>query len=672
MQQTNFYYEFDPYLDTYKERIKFVHQQAVAREGALIKKEASLYDFASGHTYFGLHYDDNQWIIREWAPNASSVYLVGECNQWKVDQQYAFRQLDHGVWELVLPEGALAHLQLFKLLLRWSGGEGERIPAYAKRCVQDEQTKIFSAQVWCPEKSYVWQHKRPPKPASPLIYEVHIGMSTEEPCVGTFDEFRQHVLPTIKAAGYNMIQMMAVQEHPYYGSFGYHVSNFFAVSSRFGTPDELKRLVDEAHGMGISVIMDIVHSHSVKNELEGLGLFDGTGGQYFHTDHRRYHTAWDSLCFHYGKTEVLHFLLSNCKYWLEEYQFDGFRFDGVTSMLYYDHGLERAFTSYDMYFDGSQDVDALVYLMLANRLIHIVCPSATTIAEEVSGMPGLCSPVEQGGYGFDYRLAMGIPDYWIKLLKEREDQNWHVGDVFHQLTSKRPEEKTISYVESHDQALVGDKTIIFRLIDKDMYDFMSKESENLLVARGIALHKMLRLITLSTCGGGYLNFMGNEFGHPEWIDFPREGNGWSYHYARRQWSLQQNTSLRYHYLSDFDHAMLQVYNAYQLWSFPEVRKQHENIPDCVLSYSRGDLLFVYSFNPDRSFPDYVFDVEAGKYEIILSSDNGCYGGHDRVDETMSYYAQLKHGVIGSGYELHLYIPARTALVLRRTAPRKVL
>jgi 1,4-alpha-glucan branching enzyme len=378
--------------------------------------------------------------------------------------------------------------------------------------------------VWNPGKEYLWIHHSPETAErTPLIYEAHVGMATEEPRTGSYNEFRQNILPRIRKAGYNTIQLMAVQEHPYYGSFGYHVSNFFAVSSRFGTPEELKALVDEAHGMGISVIMDIVHSHAVKNVLEGLGMFDGSPFQYFHAGPRREHVAWDSLCFNYGRNEVLHFLLSNCKFWLEEYHFDGFRFDGVTSMLYYDHGLSRDFTEYSMYYDGGQDEDAIVYITLSNKLIKSVKPAAITIAEEMSGMPGIATPLKNGGIGFDYRMAMGIPDYWIKIIKELPDEKWDVSAIFHELTQKRQDEKTISYAESHDQALVGDQTIIFRLIEKDMYFHMDKNSQSLIVDRGIALHKIIRMATASTAGGGYLNFMGNEFGHPEWIDFPREG-----------------------------------------------------------------------------------------------------------------------------------------------------
>jgi 1,4-alpha-glucan branching enzyme len=458
---------------------------------------------------------------------------------------------------------------------------------------------------------------------------------------------------------------MAIQEHPYYGSFGYHVSGFFAASSRFGTPDDLKELVDTAHFMGIAVIMDMVHSHAVKNEAEGLGRFDGTYTQYFHSGGRREHPAWDSLCFDYGKHEVLHFLLSNCKFWLEEYKFDGFRFDGVTSMLYHSHGLGEAFSNYGDYFNANQDGDAISYLTLANRVIHQVNPHAITIAEEVSGMPGLAVSIQAGGYGFDYRMAMNIPDYWIKIIKEQKDQDWHPSDIWWEVTNRRSDEKTISYTESHDQALVGDKTIIFRLIDSEMYWHMHVNSQNMTVDRGIALHKLIRLVTASTINGGYLNFMGNEFGHPEWIDFPRRDNGWSYKYARRQWDLIDNPNLKYKYLGNFDKAMLALIGGIENFQASPIYKVWDNDGDQVLAYRREDLLFVYNFNPVLSFTGYGLLLPLGKYKIVLNSDHSAFGGFDSIDNSMEYvtiedplYESEKKGW------LKLYIPARTAIVLR--------
>lgn len=661
----------DPYLAPYKGVIERRTNNIINSIERIKTKTGSLSAFVLGHMYFGAHKDKNSWVFREWAPNASGIYLIGTFNDWKESPSFSFNRISAEVWELKVPFIDMKHLDLYKLSMYWPGGHGERIPVWAERVVQDPDTLIFNAQIWDPIIKYDWKYDQPDKPeGSPLIYEAHVGMATEELRIGTYDEFREIVLPRIIDSGYNTLQLMAIQEHPYYGSFGYHVSSFFAPSSRFGDPESLKMLIDEAHGAGLRVIMDIVHSHAVKNEVEGPGLYDGTTYQFFHEGARRNHIAWDSLCFNYNKHEVQHFLLSNIQYWQKVFRFDGFRFDGVTSMLYYDHGLGKNFTNYDMYFDGQQDEDAIIYLALANELIHEINPVAITIAEEMSGYPGLAAPIKEGGIGFDFRMAMGTPDYWIKIIKEIPDENWNVDELFHELTNKRSEEKTVGYAESHDQALVGDKTIIFRLIDKDMYFSMNKYVENIIVERGIALHKMIRLITIGTSGNAYLNFMGNEFGHPEWIDFPRQGNNWSYKYARRQWSLLEDKNLRFHYLADFDKAMLRLISSFNLFRkyFP-VRK-YAAASDQVLAFERGNLLFIFNFNPTRSFPDYGVRCAAGKYQVVLDTDSLLFGGQGRIDNSIKYRA-LPEKSFYPDYMLRIYLPSRTAVVLKREKTRSV-
>ncbi len=661
----------DSWLEPYSDAINGRHQHAVDKEAELLGTSSpNLTSFASGHLYYGLHREPRRWVLREWAPNATEIYIIGDFNEWKEDPAYAMKRVKNsdGNWEAKLPLKAMQHGQLYKLSVHWDGGQGERIPSYANRVVQDEQTKIFSAQVWAPAKPYEWKNEKFKPNTSPLlIYECHIGMAQDAEKVGTYDEFRQNVLPRIEKDGYNCIQIMAIQEHPYYGSFGYHVSSFFAPSSRFGTPEELKALIDDAHSRGIAVIMDIVHSHAVKNENEGLGNFAGDPNQYFYPGDRHEHPAWDSLCFDYGKNQVLHFLLTNCHYWLDEFHFDGFRFDGVTSMLYYSHGLGEAFMGYGDYFNGHQDDNAICYLMLANKLIHEVKPKAITIAEEVSGMPGLAAPFKDGGYGFDYRMAMNVPDYWIKVIKELRDEDWKPSSMFWEVKNRRADEKTISYCESHDQALVGDKTIIFRLIDADMYWHFKKGDENYTVERGIALHKMIRLLTASTINGGYLNFMGNEFGHPEWIDFPREGNGWSYKYARRQWNLVDNHDLCFHYLGDFDREMLKTLKGQKdIQKTPVTEIWHDD-GDQVLAYQRGELLFVFNFSYNRSYTGYGFRVKQGTYSVLLNTDDVAFGGHGLNDDSVRHVTQYDPLLTkdNKGW-LKLYLPARSAVVLTRT------
>ena len=667
MEETLNIIKNDPWLEPFAKAIEGRHLHAIAKEKELVGKK-SLSEFAGGYLYYGLHFESPEWVFREWAPNAKEIYLIGDFSDWKPTARYKLKRLrGTGNWEIRLPKDAVHHGDLYKMLVRWIGGEGERIPAWANRVVQDDQTKIFSAQVWNPAKPYKFKKKVFNPNVGPLmIYECHVGMAQDAEKVGTYNEFRENVLPRVAAEGYNCIQIMAIQEHPYYGSFGYHVSSFFAPSSRFGTPEELKALIDAAHQMGIAVIMDIVHSHAVKNEVEGLGNLAGDPCQYFYQGDRREHPAWDSLCFDYGKNEVLHFLLSNCRYWLEEFKFDGFRFDGVTSMLYYSHGLGEAFCNYGDYFNGHQDDNAICYLTLANRLIHQLNPRAITIAEEVSGMPGLAAPFEDGGYGFDYRMAMNIPDYWIKTIKEKKDEDWKPSSLFWEVTNRRKDEKTISYAESHDQALVGDKTIIFRLIDADMYWHIKKGDENMTVQRGIALHKMIRLLTAFTIYGGYLNFMGNEFGHPEWIDVPREGNGWSHKNARRQWNLVDNKELCYHYLGDFDSAMVHLLTKTRNIQKTDVIEVWHNDGDQVLAYRRKDLVFVFNFNPTQSFTDYGFLVPNGAYDVVLNTDAKEFGGFGFSDDSIRHFTCADPLYKKERKEwLKLYIPARSAVVLKR-------
>ena len=655
----------DPYLTPYADIIKKRLTAVIHTEQRLTQRNKSLFEFSSGHEYFGLHRSSSGWVFREWAPNATAIFLIGEFSDWREDKRFSLTKVSSdGTWEISLPGIILKHMDLYRLRVHWQGGAGDRLPIYVRRVHQDPDTLIFNAQVWTPPTPYQWKHTSPTRKNAPLIYEAHVGMAQDKEAVGTYPEFTSKILPRVVDAGYNTLQLMAIQQHPYYGSFGYHVSNFFAASSRFGTPDELKKLIDVAHGAGLTVLMDLVHSHAVSNEVEGISRFDGTEFQFFHEGTKGYHLAWDSRCFDYEKPQVLHFLLSNCKYWLDEFQVDGFRFDGITSMLYTHHGLSKAFTSYDDYFTDDVDDTALAYLTLANKLIHGVRPDAMTIAEDVSGMPGLATPIESGGIGFDYRFAMGVPDNWIRFVKDIRDEDWPMSHLWFELNNRREDEKTISYVESHDQALVGDKSLIFRLIGADMYLHMQKNDARLTVDRGLALHKAIRLITLATSGHGYLNFMGNEFGHPEWIDFPRPENNWSYKYARRQWHLADNVDLKYEFLSRFDREMIRLAKRISLLSKPMDELLHEHNDNKVLAFLRADHIFIFNFHPVTSFVDYKIDTPSGTYKLVLNTDATNFGGHERLPANQFYTAKKEENS-SSSHQLRLYLPTRTGLVLSK-------
>ena len=650
--------ELDPYLAPYEKDIELRNELFTQKMKELLVNDKTLKSFANGYKYFGFHKMKGGFVYREWAPAADEMYLCGDFNGWDIKAN-KMTKIANGVFEIFLKD--LKEGQKVQAVIVSGGKTLRRIPTYATRVVQDSTTHLWCAEIEDTFAPFNWTDKGFAPANTPFIYECHIGMSSEEGRVATYSYFRENVLPRIKELGYNTIQIMAIMEHPYYGSFGYQVSNFFAASSKYGNSAELKELINTAHEMGITVLLDIVHSHAVKNTNEGLNEFDGTTYQFFHEGQKGEHSAWGTKLFNYGKNEVLHFLLSNLKYWMEVFHFDGFRFDGVTSMLYHDHGLGSAFTNYDMYFSMNTDTEALTYLQLANELIHSINRTAITIAEDMSGMPGMCLPIKWGGIGFDYRLSMGVPDLWIKMLKENTDENWSMGKLWYELNARRPMEKNIGYAESHDQALVGDKTIMFRLCDAEMYTGMTKFAESVIIDRGIALHKMIRLITASLGGEGYLNFMGNEFGHPEWIDFPREGNGFSYHYCRRQWSLVDNDNLRYRELNDFDKAMVKLLKQGELLNCQaENTWLHED--DKIIIYQKGDYVFCFNFNPSKSFDGYFVPVRtAGEYKVVLSSDDGEFGGHSRVDTTVNYNSYTTpHKWEG----FNCYLPSRTAIVFK--------
>jgi 1,4-alpha-glucan branching enzyme len=651
----------DPWLTPYQAVIEWRMKQFAAVLADIRHNSGSLSAYATGHKLSGIHYQAaaNQWMIREWAPAAKSVSLIGDFNFWNRDANPLAPTRD-GVWQLRLPGDALQHGQRVTLhIVGANDSRRDRVPATIRRAVQDVTNHDYSGQIWAPPNPYVWQHTFDPATVTaPLIYETHVGMSGEEPRLHTYREFADNILPRIIKAGYNTIQLMAVQEHPYYGSFGYHVSSFFAPCSRFGTPDDLKYLIDTAHGAGIAVLLDVVHSHAVKNTAEGLNDFDGSENQYFHKGPRGDHPQWDSKTFDYGKPEVRQFLLSNLRYWLEDFRFDGFRFDGVTSMLYHSRG-DKAFGHYDDYFGPDVDEDAILYLQLATQLIQEIKPGSIAIAEDMSGMPGLCKPLADGGIGFDYRLAMGIPDYWIKLIKDQRDEDWNIEELWNTLANRRYGEKTIAYAESHDQALVGDKTLAFRMMDQAMYFHMAKPDPDPVVDRAMALHKMIRLATLAIGGEGWLNFMGNEFGHPEWLDFPREGNGWSYHFCRRQWSLVDNPELKYDWLNDFDRALIQFARENNLLNTPPAQYLYVDHAQKILCFERANFIFVLNFSVDHSAPGFSFIVPGNETRIlVLDTDSGKFGGHQRLDPTTEY-------PVTKDNRLTIYSPARTGLVFAK-------
>lgn len=654
--------DIDPWLQDYKDDIDLRMKRYEEQKNRLLGKTKSLKDYANGYKYYGIHKVDGGWIYREWAPSAKGLYLIGDFNNWD-KHSHPLKKINDEDWEIFIKGiRTLHHKSRIKVLVDTGYDIRERIPLYATR-VEENENHDYAAIIENPREKFKWTDQKFKINKKDLfIYEAHIGMAQEKEGVGSYKEFETEILPKIKDLGYNTVQLMAIAEHPYYGSFGYQVANFFAPSSRYGENKELKSLINKAHEMGINVIMDLVHSHATKNFNEGINEFDGTDYQFFHAGAEGNHPDWDSKLFDYNKPGVCHFLLSNIKYWIEQYHFDGFRFDGVTSMIYKDHARGVNFDSYDKYFSMNTDLEALNYLQLANELIDQMNPDIITIAEDMSAMPGMCIPIKDGGIGFDYRLSMGMPDFWENTLSIK-DEDWDLNKMWYELSTYRPEEKRIAYVESHDQALVGSKTIMFRLADSNMYWHMNKDDKDIVIERATALHKMIRWITASMGSDGYLNFMGNEFGHPEWIDFPREGNDYSYKYARRQWSLVNNSMLRYEWLNNWDKAMIHFLKENNLMGNDSFRLWIDNDRK-VIAYRNNDFVFVFNFHPYNSYESFSIPIhDKGFFEVVLDTDQKEFGGLERISHSYKYESKRLEGTEYDG--IKIYVPARSAMALKK-------
>ena len=664
----------DPYLKNFEWAIKRRNEHFKRQLRQIESNEVSLENFAHSYQQMGLHLLPNNDIkYREYAPGARGIALFGEFNNWNRDQYWAKRD-QYGFWELIIPndngQPRIKHGTKVKCNVVLSNGNwADRNPIWIEFLYQNKQSLIFDGVFWNPDQKYEWKYpeKHLKKPRSLRIYEAHVGMSSFDPKVSTYREFADNILPRIKRTGYTAVQLMAIMHHANYASFGYHVNNLFAVSSLFGTPEDLMYLVDKAHELGLFMIMDIVHSHASSNVDDGFNYWDGTDYLYFHGGAMGHHSLWDSRLYNYSSYETLRFLLSNCAYYSEKYRFDGFRFDGITSILYRNHGIRYSFSGdYHEYFGDNFDEDGGVYLMLANKLLHQINPESITIAEDVSGMPGLCLTVDQGGFGFDYRLNMSVSDKWIQLLKEYKDEDWNLGNLVFTLTNRRYNEKHVGYCESHDQSIVGDKTIAMWLFDKEMYWNMSCNSpETIIISRGMCLHKMIRLITFALGGEAYLCFMGNEFGHPEWVDFPRPGNGFSYALCRRRWDLCDNRYLRYKYLYNWDVAMNKLDEVFNFISSPfqYISLKHED--DKMVVFEKGDLLFVFNFHMYKSYENYKIGTQWGsEHKIILDSDEYRFFGKGRLEYGHDHFFPIFHeGWNNRPNYFNIYAPCRTCMVL---------
>ncbi|CAL5392773.1 unnamed protein product [Camellia sinensis] len=560
---------------------------------------------------------------------------------------------------------AIPHGSKYRVYFNTPDGPLERIPAWAPYVLPDADGKQAFAVHWepPPECVYKWKHKHPEAPKSLRIYECHIGISGSEPKIASFNDFTEKVLPHVKDAGYNVIQLIGLVEHKDYFTIGYRATNLFAVSSRYGTPDDFKRLVDEAHGLGLLVFLDIVHSYSAADEMVGLSLFDGSNDCYFHTGKRGYHKFWGTRMFKYGDIDVLHFLLSNLNWWVVEYQIDGFQFHSLASMIYTHNGFASFTGDMEEYCNQYVDKDALIYLILANEILHALHPSIITIAEDATLYPGLSEPTSLGGLGFDYFVNLSASEMWSSLLENVPDSDWSMSKIVSTLVGNRHSaDKMLLYAENHNQSISGGRSFAEILFGETMEHASDKRA---LLFRGCSLHKMIRLITFTIGGHAYLNFMGNEFGHPKRVEFPMESNNFSFSLANRRWDLLENgvhSELLY-----FDKDMMNMDENERILSRGLPNIHHVNDTTMVTSYSRGPLLFIFNFHPTTSYENYSVGVEeAGEYQVILNTDEKKYGGQALIAQDQYIQRTISKRIDGLRNCLVVPLPYRSAQVYKLT------
>lgn len=560
----------------------------------------------------------------------------------------------------------IPHGSKYRVYFNTPDGPLERVPAWATYVLPDADGRQACAVHWDPpsESAYKWKNKHPTAPKSLLIYECHVGISGSEPRLSSFSEFTKKVLPHIKDLGYNAIQLFGIVEHKDYFTAGYRVTNMYAVSSRYGTPEDFKHLVDEAHGIGLLVFLDVVHSYSAADEMVGLSLFDGTNDCYFHTGKRGHHKFWGTRMFKYADVDVLQYLLSNLNWWVEEYRIDGFQFHSLSSMMYTHNGFATFTGELEEYCNQYVDRDALMYLILANDILHALHPNIITIAEDATYYPGLCEATSQGGLGFDYYVNLSASEMWLSFLEKVPDNEWSMSKIVTTLMGNRQyTNKMLLYAENHSQSISGGRSFA-EILFGGKEDRPAESTDSLL--RGCSLHKLIRLITFSIGGCAYLNFMGNEFGHPKGVEFPTASNNNSFELANRRWELLNNDGI-HHALFLFDKDMMKLEQNERVLSRGLPNVHHVKDDTMVISYTRGPVLFIFNFHPTNSYEKYIVGVEeAGEYQVIMNTDEKNYGGQGMINGDQYVQKTIRKRCDGLQNCLQVPLPSRTAQVYKLT------
>ena len=624
-----------------------------------VLSDYDMYLYGQGNHYkiyekLGAHIITHQGIsgalFAVWAPSATRVSVIGDFNQWDGRRHMMRNRGSSGIWELFIPN--LGQDLLYKYEIRTRDDVIlTKADPFAFRFEQRPKTAAvvhdLDRYVWKDEKWMTEREKSSPLEKPMAVYEVHLGSwkrrEDEDNRWLTYREAEEELVPYVKTMGYDYIELLPVSEHPFDGSWGYQVTGYYAVTSRFGTPEEFMSFVDRCHQEGIGVILDWVPAHFPKDSY-ALEYFDGTH-LYEHEDPRQgVHRDWDTLIFNYGRNEVKNFLVANALFWLDKYHIDGLRVDAVASMLYLDYSRNEGDWVPNKY-GGRENLDAIDFIKNLNTKIYEHFPGVITIAEESTAWPGVTLPVHLGGLGFMFKWNMGwMHDMLTFISKDPVHRRYHMENLTFALLYAFHENFILPL--SHDEVVHGKASLLSKMPGDDWQKFAN-----------------LRLLLGYMYGepGKKMLFMGSELG--QWKEWD--------HDQSLEWHLLQYEN--HQKIQDYVRELNRIYHAepamheidFSVEGFEWI--DFRDSDSSVISFIRRDknnkiLLFVFNFTPVPK-EDYRIGVPSeGFYREILNSDSVNFGGSN-TGLGGGVFSEKKQ-CHGRPFSVNLIIPPLGLLILK--------
>ncbi len=576
-------------------------------------------DNYQSYKYFGSFPETREgvegWRFVLWAPHAIAVNLCGEFNDWATEGMPLTKDEQTGVWYGFFP--GLKKWQRYKYAIK---GRDRSVVLKSDPFARHEETRPGTASILYDEEPHEWgdaewmASRKPATEATPLnIYEMHVGSwrRYEDGHTLNYVELADQLVPYLKKMGYNAVEFMPLSEYPFDDSWGYQVTGYFSVTSRYGTPEQFKCLVDRLHQAGIRVIMDWVPAHFPRDQF-GLARFDGEPLYEYADTRLGEHAEWGTLVFDYSKKEVISFLISSAMFWVEECHVDGLRVDAVSSMLYLDYGRTDFVRNKD---GGNINLEAVAFLQKTNQIMSDRYPSVMMMAEESTAFPYVTQPVNKGGLGFSHKWNMGWMHDTLKYMSldylYRKD---HHNQITFSLTYAFSERYVLAF--SHDEVVHGKASLLGKMPGDQWRQFAC-----------------LRLMLMYQIAhpGAKLNFMGYEIG--QFVE-------WRFKEELEWFLLEFEAHAKHHaFVAEMNHLYLQLpafWEQDDSWNGFSWNKVDDYM-NSVLAFSRFDkggarILCIYNMTP-ATLPVYKLPVPGfGSYKVLLNSDDKRFGGSGYLGE----------------------------------------